>query len=235
MKSEHLERIEPRTLRENVTEILRQSIINGSLPPGSELNQVQIAEQLGTSRGPVREALGQLEQEGLIENIPYKGVLVTQLSRRYVEEIYSVRAALEKLALDRAIDQMNDDEIAELDNIVDQMRAAAKRESLDDLVALDLAFHEYIMRQADHHLAWKLWKQLEIGVQRCLHVRHEIYTFLDEVVGSHPTLVTAIQQRNKAWAFQILDEHIGESASHIFASLPEEEDEDAVAADAAEV
>lgn len=222
MKPEQLERIEPRTLRENVTSILRQSIISGSLPPGSELNQVQIAEQLGTSRGPVREALGQLEQEGLIENIPYKGVLVTQLTRRYVQEIYSVRAALEKLALDRAIDQMTDEEITGLDSIVEQMRAAARRGSLEDLVSIDLAFHEYIMERADHLLAWKLWKQLEIGVQRCLHVRHEIYTFLDEVVGSHPTLVTAIQQRDKALAFQILDEHIGESAAHILASLPAE-------------
>ncbi|MEZ4636385.1 MAG: GntR family transcriptional regulator [Caldilineaceae bacterium] len=173
MKNEQLERIEPRTLRENVTSILRQSIINGSLPPGSELNQVQIAEQLGTSRGPVNEALGQLEQEGLIENIPYKGVLVTPLSERYVEEIYSVNAALEKLSLGRAIDNMNDEEIAELDSIVDQISAAAKLGSLEDLVALDLAFHEYIMRQADHNLSWKLWQQLEIGVQRCLHVRHE--------------------------------------------------------------
>lgn len=220
---DNLERIEPRTLKENVTDILRQSIISGNLAPGTELNQVQIAEQLGTSRGPVREALGQLEQEGLIESVPYKGVVITPLTRRYVEEIYEVRTVLEKLAIDRAIDRMEDAQIEELDQIVEQMRQAAREKDLERLVELDLAFHEFILMQSDHHLALKLWRLLEVGVQRCLHVRHEIYTFLDQVVGSHPTLVTAIKERNKSWAFQILDEHINESASHILASLPEEE------------
>jgi DNA-binding GntR family transcriptional regulator len=220
---DNLERIEPRTLKENVTDILRQSIINGSLAPGTELNQVQIAEQLGTSRGPVREALGQLEQEGLIESVPYKGVVITSLTRRYVEEIYEVRTVLEKLAIDRAIDRMEDVQIEELDLIVEEMRQAARAEDLVRLVELDLAFHEYILVQSDHQLAMKLWKLLEVGVQRCLHVRHEIYTFLDQVVGSHPTLVTAIKNRDKELAFQILDEHINESASHILENLPEEE------------
>jgi DNA-binding GntR family transcriptional regulator len=223
MNLESLDRIEPRTLKENVTEILRQSIIDGTFPPGTEFNQAQIAERLGISRGPIREALGQLEQEGLIESTPYKGVVVTQLTHRYVEELYSVRTALETLALDRAIDRMTLEDLRHLNRIVEEMRNAARAENLARLTELDLAFHEHILRTADHQLALKLWKVLEVGVRRCLGIRHKIYTFLDEIVGSHPTLVTAIEARDKSRAIQILHEHIAESSSHILANLPPEQ------------
>src|SRR5690606_15282833 len=87
------------TQKENVTNIWRQGIISGTIPAGEELNQAQIAEKLGTSRGPIREALGQLEQEGLIRSVPYKGVVVTPLTPTYIRELYGLRAVLETFAL----------------------------------------------------------------------------------------------------------------------------------------
>ncbi len=210
----------PRTLKENVIQILRQSIINGSLPSGAEVNQVQIAERLGVSRGPVREALGILEQEGLVQSTPYKSVIVTPLTRSYVDELYSVRVALESLALERAIDRLQPEDLEELNAIVETMRIAVHEQDSERLAITDLAFHEYIVRLADHELVLKLWKQIEVGVQRCVHTRHEIYTFLDEVVGTHPTLVTAMANQDKATAKQILYEHIYESASHIVGYWP---------------
>ena len=227
MNIESLQRIEPRTLKENVTDILRQSIIDGSLAPGTEFNQAQLAEQLGVSRGPIREALGQLEQEGLIESTPYKGVIVTRLTRRYVEELYSVRTALETLAVERAIDRLTQENLDTLNEIVDNMRLAARAQDLTGLVELDLRFHETILEVADHHLARRLWHTLEVGVRRCLHIRHEIYTFLDEVVGSHPTLVTALAERDRSRAVQILHEHIAESVLHILNNLPDEDESNA--------
>jgi DNA-binding GntR family transcriptional regulator len=220
MNLNHLDRLEPRTLRENVTDLLRRFIIDGSLPPGTEFNQAQVAERLGISRGPIREALAQLEQEGLIESTPYKGVMVTQLTRRYVEELYSVRTALETLAIERAIDRLTPQSLLALNQIVDEMRRTAQAGDPTQLVELDLAFHEQILVMADHQLAFKLWKVVEVGVRRCLRIRHKIYTLLDEVVGSHPTLVTAIEARDKSLAIQILHEHITESSAHILANLP---------------
>lgn len=221
MNLENFDRIAPRTLKENVTEVLRQSIIDGTLPPGTEFNQAQIAERLGVSRGPIREALGQLEQEGLIESTPYKGVVVTELTPRYVEELYSVRAVLETMALKRFMDRMTPDDLHALHDIVAQMRQAARNQNMPRLLDLDLAFHEYLLRRADHHLAYKLWKVLEVGVRRCLHIRHQIYTFLDEVVGSHPALVTAIEEGEREKAISLLYDHITESASHILDKLPQ--------------
>ncbi len=218
MESVTKEKLAPlahRTLKENVTDRIRESIISGNLAPGSELNQAQIAEELGVSRGPVREAMGRLEQEGLIRTVAYKRVFITSMNRRYVEELYSVRTALETMALEQGIDRLTPKDLQQLDRIVDQMRAAARQHQQDILVELDLKFHEYIVRMAGHNLILNLWQQLAVGVKRCLHTQHRIYTFLDEVVGSHPTIVTAIAERNKPLAVQILRTHITESAESI--------------------
>lgn len=224
MNLEQVERIEARTLKANVLEILRRFIIDGTLPPGAEFNQAQIAERLGVSRGPIREAIGQLEQEGLVQSIPYKGVFVTSLTRKHVEELYEVRIALELLVIDRSVDRLTDDDVRHLDGIIEQMRATGKAGDLDRLVELDLGFHEYLIRLADHDVAYKMWRTLEVGVMRCLRRRHRIYTFLDEVVGSHPTLVTAMAARDKALARQILQEHIGESLHNLLANWPADEE-----------
>jgi DNA-binding GntR family transcriptional regulator len=123
------------------------------------------------------------------------------------------------MALVRFMARMTDKDMAYLHHIVEEMRLAAKADNLAQLSELDLAFHEYILRVADHQLAHKLWKLLEVGVRRCIHVRHTIYSLLDEVVGSHPALIHAIESRDQARAVAELHHHISESAAHIIEKL----------------
>jgi len=196
------------TLKENVTNLLRQAIIDGTIPSGEELNQAQIAERLGISRGPVREALGQLEQEGLIRSVPYKGVMVTPLTPTYVRELYSLRSALETFALREGLQRGDPDDIATLQRIVDSMRAAAKEGDSRELARLDLRFHSSIIHMARHNLLERTWTPLKIGVQRCLHTRHRIYSTLDEVVGSHPELLEAVVRGDAIGASDLLHQHI---------------------------
>lgn len=211
----NFDRVEPRTLKEDVLNLLRQAIINGKLPPGAELNQTEIANELGISRGPVREALGQLEQEGLIDNVPYKGVVVTALTPEFIEEVYSIRGLLERLAVERAIARLTDDDLDRLNEVVEQMRAAAEAQDQQELVQLDLRFHESIVEMADHKLLLKFWKLLEISVQRCLHSRHQIYRSLDQVIGDHPVLVSAIADRDAERASRLLHQHIMEAGEQL--------------------
>jgi DNA-binding GntR family transcriptional regulator len=203
------------TLRKDVTEVLRQAIIDGRLPSGAELNQARIAEELGISRGPVREALGQLEQEGLIRNVPYKGVYVTELTEKYIEELYSIRSALETFALTRSMARFAPENLDQLQEIVTEMKKMAQVQNAEQLVNLDLQFHQYIVEKADHELLINLWKPLEIGVRRCLRARHLIYRSLDEVIGSHPALVDAIADQNQELASRILHDHIIEAGEQI--------------------
>lgn len=196
------------TIKENVTNLLRQSIIDGTLPSGVDLNQAQIAERLGISRGPVREALGQLEQEGLIRSVPYKGVFVTPLDPTYVQELYSLRIALETFALKLGMQRRDREDIDALARIVDAMRAAAKSDDGPEIAKLDLRFHSTIIRMARNSLLERAWTPLKLGVQRCLHSRHRIYPSLDEVVGTHPALIEAIEEGDVATALEILEQHI---------------------------
>ncbi len=196
------------TLKENVTNLLRQSIIDGTLPSGEDLNQAQIAERLGISRGPVREALGQLEQEGLIRSVPYKGVVVTPLDPTYVRELYSLRIALETFALKIGMARRDPEDIDTLSRIVDAMRTAAKVGDARELARLDLRFHSTIIRMGRNGLLERAWTPLKLGVQRCLHTRHRIYGSLDEVVGTHPELLDAIRLGDVSAACDILEQHI---------------------------
>lgn len=199
---------QPKTLKENVTNLLRQSIIDGSIPSGEVLNQAQIAERLGISRGPIREALGQLEQEGLIRSVPYKGVIVTPLNPTYVRELYNLRSALETFALRSGMARNDPEDLRNLNLIVDNMRVAAQHQESRELTRLDLRFHSSIIHMARNNLLERTWTPLKIGVQRCLYSRHRIYGTLDEIVGTHPDLLEAMSQRDVEAASEILHQHI---------------------------
>ena len=110
-----------------------------------------------------------------------------------------------------------------LEEIVENMRLAAETKDAPRLVLLDLDFHAFIVQMARHELLLKMWKPLEIGVQRCLHTRHRIYVSLDEVVGSHPSLVEAIAARDAHLAMDLLRDHILEAGERICESWPSDE------------
>ena len=203
------------TLKENVTNLIRQAIIEGSIPSGEDLNQAQIAERLGVSRGPVREALGQLEQEGLIRSVPFKGVVVTPLNPTYVRELFSLRSALETFALRTGMQRDCRDDLAELRGIVDAMHVAVKDGNVGELSRLDLRFHSSIIHMPRHNLLERTWTPLKIGVQRSLHTRHRIYDSLDEVVGSHPDVLDAVADGDPDAACALLHRHIIDSGEMV--------------------
>src|SRR5260221_5812094 len=100
--------IDQRTLRDTVTSAVRQSIVGGTLKPGDQINQVEVASKLHVSRGPLREALRQLEEEGLVLSLPNKGTFVTEITTADIEEVYSIRRVLENLAIQRAVEHATD-------------------------------------------------------------------------------------------------------------------------------
>lgn len=213
---------EARTLKTNVTDLIRQAIIKGDLPANSELNQAQIAEKLGTSRGPVREALGRLEQEGLIKNVPYKGVVITELTPTYVKELYSLRGALETFAISCAIENLQAKDLKKLKQLLKEMDKAAAVKDEDKLGEIDLIFHKTIIDIAQHELLKKTWTTLEIGLKRCLHERHKIYPSLDQVIGSHPAIVEAMAAKDSETAMKLMREHIHDAGEKLREQMAEE-------------
>src|SRR5437867_2169159 len=126
LASDPFKPIDQQTLRDTVTNTVRQAIVGGTLRPGAQINQVEVAAKLHVSRGPLREALRQLEEEGLVLSLPNKGTFVTEITTADIEEVYCIRRVLENFAIQRAVEHATDDELTDLSEIVSDMEKAAE-------------------------------------------------------------------------------------------------------------
>src|SRR6476646_10902876 len=122
--------LDGRTLWQRVYDHLRAEILSGRLGPGAELAEVALAEQLGVSRGPIREAIGRLASEGLVTVRPRRGAVVSSLSKEEFLELYQVREALELMAVKLAVPRLGDEDVAALEGLVERMAVHAERDEV---------------------------------------------------------------------------------------------------------
>ena len=122
--------VENLTLWQRVYGHLRAEILAGRLEPGAELAEVALSEQLGVSRGPLREAIGRLASEGLVTVRPRRGAVVRSLSKEEFVELYQVREALEMLAVRLAVPRLGPEDVAALERLVEEMAAHAERDEV---------------------------------------------------------------------------------------------------------
>jgi DNA-binding GntR family transcriptional regulator len=205
---EHLETIPQVTREVEVLNRLRNAILDGRFPPGSPLNQVQIAAQFGTSRGPVRVALNNLEKEGLVRNLPYRGTFVTPLEKKTVNEVYGVRAKLEAYGVQLAVEHCQPKDIEQIRLVIDEMRSKALAGDTDEVIRLDLQVHEFFIELSGNHVLMQTWATLKIQVQWILTFRHRSYPDLVEIADSHLPLLEAMESRDGHKAALIMEDHI---------------------------
>lgn len=152
------------TLTAELVEVLRDAIMNGVLRPGERLNETEIADKLGVSRGPLREAIRKLEREGLLEYQARRGSFVRKLSKRDAYEIYTLRAHLEALAVELALPSITKEDIAALRNDIERMKKTARTGNIADMMKADRDFHGRICRLAGHTRLYQCWEQLDTQV-----------------------------------------------------------------------
>jgi DNA-binding transcriptional regulator YhcF (GntR family) len=111
-----------RSLSDDVVDLLRAALVRGTFEPGQHLNEAGLAEKLGVSRGPIREAFVELQREGLLTLERHRGARVNRLSRTDIDEIYELRKALERLAVERAVRQATEDDFAAMSDVVTKLR-----------------------------------------------------------------------------------------------------------------
>jgi DNA-binding GntR family transcriptional regulator len=163
----------PRTsLADYVVEILRERIATGELAPGAHLRETELAEGLDVSRGPVREALAMLEAEGTIEIRRHRGAFVSILTKEDVEEVHTLREAIEVLAARRAADRITVDQVAQLDDILEVMKVTSGAVEPQEAVRLDLAFHDVIYEASDHVRLRRVWTSIRSQVSFFLYTRN---------------------------------------------------------------
>lgn len=196
--------VDATTVRDNVVAALRNAIWKGHLRPGQHLVEAQLAAQLRVSRSTVREALGILAAEGLVSMKPRRGTFVTRLTPKDVEEIYTMRLALEELALTRALKRLTPQQLAELRRLVNQLNSPAA----DDPVIRSEAtsrFHEIIFEAADHSRLLEARNRLA-SVQRLLGTI--VQTAMPEEGPRHDILLRSIEKGDQEEALTALREHI---------------------------
>jgi DNA-binding GntR family transcriptional regulator len=188
-----LTRLAPRVYRHDATEALRKAILEGVFPPGTALVERRIADELGVSRGPVREALRKLEEEGLVVNTPHKITQVAEVGPARIREITALREALEPLAVKLALGRIRREGLPELRLLLDDMRSAGARGERDTLIELHLAFHRTYYAMADNELLLQVWTLMEGQTRLHLHVHQLPTATLSEYAEHHQELLEAFE------------------------------------------
>jgi DNA-binding GntR family transcriptional regulator len=197
-------------LREQVKDVLLQRIVSGELEPGERLVETRIAQELGTSQAPVREALRDLELLRLVESEPFRGARVRVFGEEEIIEVYPVRAALEELAARLAAANMGGD-VSALEAECEAMRDAVRRGDTNALAQHDIAFHRLIVEAAGNSVLEQCWKSL--GVEGRITVSlYGTYMDPEEAAERHVQLVDAIRSETPSAAGREARKHVEVSA-----------------------
>ena len=151
-----------RLLHQEVSQYIRQAILRGELKPGDRIVETKMAQLLGVSQAPVREAIRELEFSGLVEQKPYFGTYVKQITMQDMENFYRVRGALEKLGAHQACENMTDEDLAGIQCAMTEMERAGAKQDNDRYVQMDALFHDHIIAASGNSLLCKLWEQCNI-------------------------------------------------------------------------
>ena len=193
---------------QQVVEILRSAIISGRYEPGERLIETTLSGELGTSRGPVREALRQLENEGLVMSVPYRGAVVLGVSDEEVQEVLiPIRLTLERYSFAHALDRMTEEDFAELGKQVWLMEQAALAHDLIRLVEADLRFHDIVISSSGQTHTVQIWRTIWPRI-RAYFFRYGRGKSHDTMLEEHRELLAALQSREPELMLRVLDHHI---------------------------
>lgn len=186
---------------------IRDAIMLGRLAPGEAINQVDLARQLGISRSPLREALRQLEKEGLVSHVPYRGTIVAPLTARHVAELQSLRRLLEGFALEQLVRNGTEADLELLERLVQQMERYAENGDAAELTRADAAFHDNIFRLSRHELLYSVWQTHLQQLRRVLALRNRLNPDLRSLVALHAELVQALRSRDLERVLRCYEAH----------------------------
>jgi DNA-binding GntR family transcriptional regulator len=193
--------------REQVADVLRDAITDGTLEPGERLTEIGLSTQFGTSRAPVREALRQLEQEGLVISYPYRGTEVLGVSQEEIEQVLvPVRVTLERFAFVKAAERLTPDDVDRLNALVDDMASAA--EDPGRLADDDVAFHKTVMTLSGQPHCLQIWSSLQPRVKAYFRRDAAYYDDPRVVAEQHRELLRALESRDAAVLEAAVTDHI---------------------------
>ncbi len=211
-------------LREIVFETLREAILSGQLKAGERLMEVQLAEEMGVSRTPVREAIRKLELEGLVVMVPRKGAYVAGISTKDITEVFEIRSALESLAAALACERITEEELEELERLLVQVAECAEKNDLETLIQVDTRFHNVLYRASRNERLAQIINNLGDQIQRFRTTSLATPGRMKEALEEHKALVEAITARDVELARRLAEEHIENAENRLMEALGKETD-----------
>ena len=206
-------------LRDVVFHTLRRGIMQGDLKPDERLMEIKLANRLGVSRTPIREAIRMLELEGLVVMIPRKGAQVAEITEKDLKDVLEVRMGLEELAVKFACQRITEEQLDNLYHASRKFEEAVKREDLTELAQADVDFHDLIYKATGN----------ERLVQLLNNIREHMYRYRveylkdEEIRGSlvqeHDTLLEKLSQRDLEGAKQVTQSHIETQQAYILETI----------------
>lgn len=195
-------------LRDVVFVTLREAILEGKLKPGDRLMEIQLSNQLGVSRTPIREAIRMLEKEGLAITIPRKGAQVAKLSEKDMEDVLEIRNVLDELAVSTACDRMEDDELMALKTAKESFEIAVKKKDTTAIAEADVAFHDVIYQACKNPKLENILNNLreQMYRYRLEYVKDE--SVYKNLVEEHNALYEGFVRKNKELLITITNKHL---------------------------
>ena len=195
-------------LREIVYEELKRQIMVGEIAPGTRMMEVELAEEMGVSRTPVREAIRKLEKEGLVTIEPRRGAYASDISAKDMVDILEVRQDLEGMAAGIAAQKITDEGRIELENIARKYKESVDKEDIEEIIKNDEAFHKYIVGLSGNKTLIKMVSQVQELALRFRYIYYEDFSRFKNQPSEHQAIVDAIAGGDVAGARKYAEEHL---------------------------
>lgn len=196
---------------ENLLKALENQILTGRFRPGKRLVESELTELFDASRYWIRDALKLLAEKSLVEIVPYKGAIVKDLNAKEIEDIFSIRINLERMAIHQALPNITKSALSKLDKIAKSFEAAYKDNDIQKMIARNTDFHDYIFKLADNATLY----QLIVDMRTRLHiVRYSAWSspeILEKIVKEHRQYIQALKQKDVEKLDELSKVHISYS------------------------
>ncbi len=206
------------SLTTKIFNILREDILNGRYKEGEKLVEIKLAEELGVSRTPVREALKQLELDGIVGNIPNRGVTVLGISKQDIEDIYEIRTAIEGIATRWAVERITNEELRTLKEIFELMEFYTSKQDIEKFGELNTKFHETIYCATKSRYLEQVLKDFQYYMKKMRRKSLQVKGRIQKSLNEHKAILDAFIARDQDAAEKALAIHVSNSKKNAEAS-----------------
>ena len=207
------------TMYDQIYDVLKENIVNGSLQPGQRIQELEIAKDLHVSRSPVRSAINKLIGEGLLISTPNKHVWVREFSKKDILDAYEFRLVIEKYAIEKTIERLDEEIINQLEEFKKQLLANSQIENMKEYIEIDTKFHEYLIATSDNRVIFESLQKVSMlinpfrifslsSTKRFTESVTEHISIIDEIIAKNCDKATAICQKHLSLAKEEIIKHL---------------------------